>query len=325
MPPLVTIVIVVWNGLEDTLECLRSLDADRYENKGVLVVDNGSSDGTAERIQQEGFQVSVLSCPLNLGFTGGNNVGLAEARRRGAKYAFLLNNDTTLQPDALSRLVEAAEIRGASGLLSPVVHYHDSPEEVWFSGARLTLYRGEALHHNPVGMADRRPSKEGSDCSSSPYESDWVSGCAVLVRMEAVGVVGGFDDRFFLTWEDVDWSVRMKRADWDVLVVPGARIYHKCGRSGARLSGIHRYYAVRNSLLLAAKHAGPLYVTALFFVLGRHLRSACRISGSDRGRNFATIFEGFRDHLLGRYGRRPTAVTEGGPVLQAAVEKSVGK
>ena len=148
MKPHVTIVIVVWNGIEDTLECLRSLESDVYPNREILVVDNGSTDGTAERIREEGFLVRVVQCALNLGFTGGNNVGLAEAQRGGSKYAFLLNNDTAVEPDALTLLVEAAEGLCGAALLSPVVHYYDTPAEVWFSGAKLSLPRGEALHHN---------------------------------------------------------------------------------------------------------------------------------------------------------------------------------
>jgi GT2 family glycosyltransferase len=311
MRPLVVIVIVVWNGIEDTLECLRSLSQDLYPNKEVLVVDNGSTDGSAERIRDEGFGAAVLRCQLNLGFTGGNNVGLAEARRRGAKYAFLLNNDTIVEPDAISLLVAAAEARSGAALLSPVVYYYDTPETVWFSGATLSLPRGEALHQDIVGGGERVPPLGSEGGTPDAYPCPWVSGCAMLVNLRAVALVGGFDDRFFLTWEDVDWCIRMRDADWSVVVVPGARIYHKCGRSGARLTGIHRYYAVRNSLLLAAKHAGPFYFTALLFVLGRHLRSALRSGQADQGKGLFTIFEGLKDHWLGRYGRRPSTRTSG--------------
>jgi GT2 family glycosyltransferase len=306
MKPHAVVVIVVWNGIEDTLECLKSLGNDRYPNKEILVVDNGSSDGSAERIREEGYPVSVISSSLNLGFTGGNNLGLAEAQRRGAKYSFLLNNDTILEPDALSLLVDAAESSADAALLSPAVHYYDAPEEVWFCGASLCLARGEALHESRAADRDRAFFEKDGVGPPHIYPSAWVSGCAMLVRMAAVKQVGGFDDRFFLTWEDVDWCVRMKSSFWGVGVVPAARIYHKCGRSGARLNGIHRYYAVRNSLLLAAKHAGFSYGSALLHVLGGHLRSALRSERSGRWQNLATIFEGLKDHLLGRYGRRPS-------------------
>jgi GT2 family glycosyltransferase len=305
MRPLVVVVVVVWNGRADTLECLRSLEADEYPNKQILVVDNGSTDGTADQIRAEGLNVTIINCPTNLGFTGGNNVGLAEALRRGAVYAFLLNNDTTIEADALTRLVDAAEVATGVGLLSPVVHYYDVPDEVWFSGAGIYMRRGEALHTKVPTEFDRPGPQRGNSEKSQIFDSEWVSGCAVLARMEAVAVVGGFDDRFFLTWEDVDWCVRMRRCGWDVSVVRDARIYHKCGRSGARLAGIHRYYAVRNSLLFVAKHAGLHYPSALLFIIGRHLRGAIRSRGEVRAESICTVIEGLKDHLLGRYGRRP--------------------
>jgi GT2 family glycosyltransferase len=309
MKPHVVIVIVVWNGIEDTLECLKSLGADCYPHKEILVVDNGSTDRSADRIREEGHPVTVISSSVNLGFTGGNNLGLLEAEKRGAKYAFLLNNDTILEPDALSILVDAAEACADTALLSPVVHYYDAPEEVWFCGASLCLARGEALHESRSLNGERAVFERDGVATPHVLSSDWVSGCAMLVRMAAVKQVGGFDDRFFLTWEDVDWCVRMKSACWVVGVVPTARIYHKCGRSGARLTGIHRYYAVRNSLLLAAKHAGSSYGSAILHVLGRHLRSALRSDRVGRWQSFATIFEGLKDHLLGRYGRRPSPIS----------------
>ncbi len=306
MKPLVVIVIVIWNGIEDTLECLNSLSTDVYSRKEIVLVDNGSTDHSVARIREQRHPVSIIRSPVNLGFTGGNNLGLAEALKRGAKYAFLLNNDTTVEPDALSQLVDAAEASAHVALLSPIVHYYDVPKDVWFCGASLSLARGEALHESrPLGGDGALLEKDGV---GTPHfaPNPWVSGCAMLVRMTAVEQVGGFDDRFFLTWEDVDWCVRMKSFSWVVGVVPRARIYHKCGRSGARLTGVHRYYAVRNSLLLAAKHAGKDYGSAILHVLGRHLRAAVRSDRSDRWQGVATIFEGLKDHLLGRYGRRPS-------------------
>jgi GT2 family glycosyltransferase len=225
--------------------------------------------------------------------------------RRGARYAFLLNNDTTLESDALTRLVEAAERFTDVGLLSPAVHYYDAPGEVWFSGAGISMRRGEALHTGAPMDVSLSRSLSGTSPIPQIFNSEWVSGCAVLVRMTAVAVVGGFDDRFFLTWEDVDWCVRMRRQGWGVSVLRDARIYHKCGRSGARLAGIHRYYAVRNSLLFMAKHAGFLYPSAFLFIIGRHLRGAIRSRGEERVQSIRTVIAGFKDHLLGRYGRRP--------------------
>ncbi len=296
--PKIAIVIVVWNGLEDTLECIQSLAKDRYPNKELVLVDNGSSDGSAEAVRKEWPGVHVVALSRNAGFTGGNNAGLTEAFRLGAKYAFLLNNDTTVEPDALSALVECAQREPGAAILAPVTHYYDAPGEVWFSGAVLDLARGEAVHQ-PAGAR----MEEGA-----AYPSPWVTGCAMLVRLIAVELVGGLDDRFFLTWEDVDWCVRMREEGWEVLVVPSARIFHKCSRATRRLGGIRCYYAVRNSLLLAQKHAGLAYWSALGWVVWNHFRESCREVAGERARCLAVLWEGLRDHWMGRYGCRPAAL-----------------
>lgn len=297
MKPSVAVIIVIWNGVDDTIECLRSLQAEGYPHKQVIIVDNGSVDGSAELIKKEGFDVQMIQTGENLGFTGGNNVGLVAAQDAGAEYAFLLNNDTTIEPGAIAALVAAAEKSRSGAIFAPVMHYYDSPTEVWFAGALLSLSRGEAVHNNFLN-----PRKE-----AAPYASPWVSGCAMLVRMAAVDEVGGLDNRFYLTWEDVDWCLTMRGAGWGVCVVPGARIFHKGGRSGAKLVGIWSYYAVRNSLLLALKHGGKSYFSALFRVTGRHLRSALRCEGRERFEVLGTIAEGLWDHLRGNYGARKSS------------------
>ncbi|MEK0445241.1 MAG: hypothetical protein RLZZ399_562 [Verrucomicrobiota bacterium] len=295
MKPLVAIIMVVWNGVDDTLDCLRSLADDPYENKVLILVDNGSTDGSAQKVRAFWPDAQIVSTGRNLGFTGGNNVGLVEAFRIGARYAFLLNNDTTVEAEALTALVDAAERDPGAGILAPVVHYHDSPGSIWFSGAVLRLGRGEAVHDHT-----RQPER-----SAAPYASPWVSGCAMLVRMVAVDQVGGFDDRFYLTWEDVDWCVRMRSEGWGVFVVPAARIFHKCSRATRRITGIRCYYAVRNSLLMAQKHAGLGYWTAIVCVVISHARALRRETVTERRESIRTAWQGLRDHWRGRYGPRP--------------------
>jgi len=300
MKPKVAVVIVVWNGVEDTLECLNSLAKDSYKNKEIIVVDNASTDGTSEILRSSNFNVKIVHSSANLGFTGGNNLGLAEAQKGGAHYAFLLNNDTTVEPGALSALVDTAEQQPSSGILSPVIHYHDIPAEIWFAGASLKLRVGEALHDHSFQPGRLTP----------PYASPWVSGCAMLVRITALQQVGAFDERFYLNWEDVDWCVRMHNAAWKVMVVPRARIYHKGGRSQSRLDGVKSYYTVRNSLLLCLKHAKAAYMFSIFAVMGRQLHEALRHRGPERLAIWRTACEGLRDHLLGRYGPRGIRQTQ---------------
>jgi GT2 family glycosyltransferase len=291
----VLVVLVIWNGLEDTLECLESLQHCEFPHKRILVVDNASTDGSSETIARLYPEVQIIRSEQNLGFTGGNNLGLEEAIRQRVRYAFLLNNDTTLAPDALSRLVQWADSSPRSGMLAPVIHYYDQPDEIWFAGARVALARGEAVH-NPIGTLSKQ---------AAPFETDWISGCAMLVRMTAVLAVGVFDPRFYLTWEDVDWCLRMRSTGYRVLVVPAARILHKGGRSGRRLTGIHFYYAVRNSLLVARKHGGTRYWVALCCVIFRYGRGAVSQRTLQRARALRSVWSGVLHHVLGKYGPAP--------------------
>ncbi len=296
MMPRVAIVIVVWNGKADTMECLQSLDEDRYPNKEIIVVDNGSTDDSVAEIRRSFQSVVILQTGSNLGFTGGNNIGIRCALERQSDYIFLLNNDTTVEPDAMEQLVAAAEAEPDYGLLAPVIHCFYPPREIWFAGSRLELHRGAAWHDN-----SRQPDRD-----QPPYEVPWATGCAMLIPSRLLRDLGGFDDRYYLSWEDVDLCLRIRKAGYAVAAVPAARIYHKGGRSGQRMPEGKYYYTVRNSLLLVRKHADLLpYIVAALRIMWLSLRNCRRLYNHERGevqRYMRTTFDGVRDHLLGRYG-----------------------
>jgi GT2 family glycosyltransferase len=289
--PRVSIVIVIWNGRDDTIECLSSFRADAYPNREIIVVDNGSSDDSVPVIRAQFPEVVVLQTGKNLGFTGGNNVGIRHAVESGADYVYLINNDTTVEPDALAKLIEAAEANPDAGLVAPVIHDFDPPREIWFAGSMINLRHGSAWHDNK-----RQPSRE-----EMPYEVPWVTGCAMMIRAGLLRKLGGFDDRYFLSWEDVDLSLRIRNEGQRLLVVPRSRIYHKGGQSGKNMDGIYGYYQVRNSLLLASKHSGRHYPGAALDIIKRGLRSSLRAT-SRRTRRLRLLWNGITDHLLHRYG-----------------------
>jgi GT2 family glycosyltransferase len=294
MKPSVAIIIVIWNGRQDTVECLESLRKDTYLHKRLIVVDNGSSDDSVAWIRERFPETTVIENHANLGFTGGNNVGIRQAAAEGAEYVYLLNNDTTVEPDALSTLVDVAEKEPRFGLLAPVMHYFDPPRDIWFAGSRILLKAGLMVHDN-----SRQPAR-----SDAPYEVPWVSGCAILMRMSLARRMQGFDDRYYLTFEDVDLSLRVREAGLAVVTVPAARIYHKGGRSGKRISGIGYYYVVRNKLLLVRKHCGMGYLPAAFRIVGSHLWDLVRgrREMKERLRYLRSTFDAVSDHLFRRYG-----------------------
>ena len=297
MLPIVAVIIVNWNGKTDTLECLASLRQDCYPNKQIIVVDNGSADDSISVLRATHPDVTVLETGANLGFTGGNNTGIEYALQQGVDYLYLLNNDTTVEPDALQALVEAAEADASYGLLTPVIHYYEQPEETWFAGSRIDLARGIAVHDN-----HRVPAR-----TEGPIQIPWASGCAMLLRAALMRQLGGLDERYFLNWEDVDFSLRVRALGSNISLVPAARIYHKVGRSFGASSGVGHYYYVRNNLLLVLLHGGSLYHRAALSIVLNRLRENLRAIKNRRvnaSNSIGITCRAIYDHSLRRYGRR---------------------
>jgi GT2 family glycosyltransferase len=296
--PRLAIVIVNWNGRDDTLECLASLADDPYVSRRIFVVDNGSTDDSTDQIAARYPDARLLCTGANLGFTGGNRVGIAAALADGADYLLLLNNDTTVEPGLSSLLVTAAESEPGVGIWSPMVFHFDQRQVPWFSGSRMDLKRGVAVHDN----------NDLPDPSAGPISVPWVSGCAMFLSTDLVRQLGGFDDRFFLNWEDVDLSLRAASAGVGLRLLPAARVYHKVGRSFERASTDGLYYSVRNNLLLLRKHLPGRWnrIIAGCRVTGRALRQV--VGDARRGRPWTAplraVCAAVSDHLFGRYGPR---------------------
>ena len=299
MAPRVCVILVNWNGRDDTLECLDSLRAIEYSNLQILVVDNGSRDDSVDALRAAFPDVEIIETKANLGFTGGNNVGIRRALSNGADFVFLLNNDTTIAPRAISELVKAAQENPKFGLLTPVINYYDRPDEAWFGGARLDIKNGIAVHDNSY------PPQTGETLREIP----WASGCAMFFPAELLRRLKGFDDRFFLNWEDVDLSLRVRRAGFKIGLVPSARVWHKVGRSFEQTShsASGLYYGFRNNLLLARLHGGRFALRATLCIVGRQARERLRMIRRRNPQGWPNMKVAWRagtDHLWRRYGAR---------------------
>lgn len=228
-PPRVAVIVVNWNGREVTLECLRSLSALTYPNVDVIVVDNASSDGSAEAIRTAYPNVTVLAMPENLRFAGGNNAGMREALARGAGMVLLLNNDTVVDPDFLTHLVSRIETDPTYGMAAPKIYYFDQPDRIWFAGGVISMWTGTMRH---IGIRE-------ADCGqhNAVQEIDYASGCCILIPAGVIGTVGMLDESYHMYTEDADWSMRVRRAGYTIVYEPSARIWHKLSVSaGGHLS-----------------------------------------------------------------------------------------
>jgi hypothetical protein len=249
LEPRVTTLILNTNRREDTLACLVSLTASTYKNNEIILLDNGSIDGSVEAVQERFPAVKVHRLKENLGYAGNNNVGIETAMNGGADWLFVLNEDTVVDRDCVARLVAAGESDPTIGIVGPTVYHHDEPNVIQSAGGTIGRY-WESLH---LG-------KNEPDLGRilEPRPVDWISGCGIMVRRQVVEDVGAIDERYFYYWEETEWCIRAGRAGWRILHVPTAKLWHKGVQRDYRPPASVTYYATRNRLLTLAKHHAPL-------------------------------------------------------------------
>jgi GT2 family glycosyltransferase len=306
--PLVAVVVLNWNGRDDTLACLRSLRRAEAAELRVLVVDNGSSDGSVEAIRAEFPELEAIELGRNAGFAGGNNAGIERALELGAGFVLVLNNDVEVDPGAVAALVAEARARPDAGALSAKILFFDPPDLIWFAGASFDPRSG----YNGRQRGYRQPDDGRWD---EVVETDRVCGAAMLVPRPVLERVGTFDERLFAYSEDTDWSLRARAAGYRHYVVPASRVRHKVSAaSGGESSPTSLYYGLRNTIAVCERHA-PLGAFGTWrrrlVLLAAHVVQAL-LSGRKR-QGLTAVAEGFRDALGGRLGQRGGAKTTNSP------------
>ena len=307
--PLVYIIILNWNGLQDTIECLDSVIKLNYSNFRLVVVDNNSTDGSTNIISRNYPKVIVIKNEENLGYAKGNNVGIRYALENNADYLWVLNNDTLVEQNALLNMVIEAEANPHTGIIGSKIYYLNSAKRIWFAGAMINWSRGISNH---IGMNE-------TDVGQYDYvkEIDRVAGCSMLVKREVCNRVGLFDENLFLYVEEVDWCVRARRAGFKCLFVPSSIVYHR-GLASISLIGayskVFNYYNTRNFLYLIQKSFNsPLREIILAKVILRRLGdergnilkmffSIINSSHKIRPYEFPVLF-GIRDFFIKKMGR----------------------
>ena len=246
--PDVTVVVVTWNALLWIEQCLESVSG-----HDVIVVDNGSSDGTVELVRDRFPDVRVIEQD-NRGMGGGNNSGMREATGR---YFFLLNSDAWVVGDGLAELVAFGDAHPDAAVVGPRLLNTDGTLQRSVR-AEPSLWRISTEYLFIRKLAPRttllNPLYVGGFDHRSVRESDWLSGAALLVRREAADAVGLFDEDFFMFGEEVDWMTRFRRAGWKVLFFPGAEVVHV---GGASHGGSMFVENLRGHLRWFDKHRGP--------------------------------------------------------------------
>ncbi|MFA5747308.1 MAG: glycosyltransferase family 2 protein [Candidatus Paceibacterota bacterium] len=270
--PKVSIILLNWNGWKYTVDCLESLLKAEAVDFEVVLVDNGSTDDSIKMIEEwivshgipesrfslpaaqklagngDGFggrkgmrRIILFSLPENLGFCAGNNLGLKQAQVNDIPYALILNNDTLVDPNFLSPIVEYADAHPEAGLIEGQIRYADDPGKIWHMGDQFSWQLGSRnIYFN----------RSTREAPAEPFFTGWISGCMALMPLSVFSKIGGYDEKLFLFCEDWDLSLRAIKFGYKLAVVPSSIIYHKVSKTLGKTSPFVYYYSGRNLFLL---------------------------------------------------------------------------
>jgi GT2 family glycosyltransferase len=246
--PRCTVIIVNYNGKRFLRDCLASLRQQTVKPFDILLVDNGSSDGSADYAAQTFPEIRTLALPENLGFCKANNLGIRDALSRGCEYVLLLNNDTIAAPDFLEHMFAAADDDQAIAAVCPKIFFAHRPHVLWYAGADFNLWMCRSRY---MGAGKQDASRFDSRRSITQ-----ATGCAMLVRASAIQRAGVLDERFWAYVEDLDWTIRFRRQGYRIIYEPRACLWHHDGGTTVTDGSQFRrqYLTTRNLLLLCREH-----------------------------------------------------------------------
>jgi len=249
LSPKVSIVILHFDNIRILTECLKSCQNIAYPNYEIIIVQNGlKSKLNLNSMRRISERVSeIISLPENIGYARANNRGIKKALEHEADYVLLLNDDTVVSVPFLNVLIKEAEKSLDAGMLGPGIYYFDEPEKIWFAGAFFD-WKTAMISTSIAEQFNKTKAGE-------PFESDYITGCALLVKRKVIENIGLLDERFFLYWEDVDWGLRAKKIGYKNIIVPNAHIWHKVSVSiGGPASSLKAYHKTRSHLFFAKMH-----------------------------------------------------------------------
>jgi GT2 family glycosyltransferase len=258
MRPCVTIITINYNQAELTCELLASLEKTTYPNKEIIVVDNGSDENPEQVIKEKFPAVQVIVSPENLGFAGGNNLGIVASK---GNYLLFLNNDTEVDPGFLEPLVDMFEANPNAGAASSKILYHNSDETIQYAGSgSIDHFTGRSKR---IGWMERDNGQY-----DDLRETNLAHGAAMMVPRAIINKVGMMPEFFFLYYEEVDWCESIKKAGYKIYYVPSSKVYHKESMSIGKESVLKTYYLTRNRLLYMRRNTSGLKkITWILFFL----------------------------------------------------------
>jgi hypothetical protein len=306
------IILVNWNSYELTNDTLQSLYQTSYQDYDIICVDNASTDDSLSQIKTNHADIILLTCDQNTGFTGGNNKGMQYALAHGYAYTLLLNNDVAVESDFLEPLVHALDANKNLGAVQPLIYFHHDRTLIWNAGSRYNKWLGvtKTIGYNKKDAQHTYRNQNQVDTKATqPIQNiDWITGCAFMVKTDVLKKVGLLYEPFFIYYEDVDLSFRIKNAGYDLGYVSASVIYHIAGMShkstkktaeGYVSPKVH-YLNARNHIWLLKKYTNLLHaptvilyqsiyylsVTGYFIIRGRWQKIKALYKGIGEGLKF---------------------------------------
>jgi GT2 family glycosyltransferase len=306
------IILVNWNSYALTDDTLQSLYKTSYKDYDIICVDNASTDDSLSQLKTNHADIILLTCDQNTGFTGGNNKGMQYALEHGYVYTLLLNNDVAVESDFLEPLMQALDANENLGAVQPLIYFHHDRTLIWNAGSSYNKWLGvtKTIGYNKKDAQHTyRYQNQGDTKATQPIQNiAWITGCAFMVRTEVLKKVGLLYEPFFIYYEDVDLSFRIKNAGYDLGYAPASVIYHIAGMShksskktaeGYVSPKVH-YLNARNHIWLLKKYTNILHaptvilyqslyyltVTGYFIIRGRWQKIKALYKGIGEGLKF---------------------------------------
>lgn len=288
MEPSVAIILVNYNGYDDTVECVKSLLNITYRNYRIYIVDNCSSD--ADKIRSDSFlneHSKIMYSNQNLGFSGGNNIAIQDALENDYEYIVMLNNDTTVEPEFLGALVDIAEKDRSIGVVTGKIYFYYKRENVWSAGGTYDRNTGLTVQYSG-------PENKSFDVEK---EITFATGCLQMIPSSVVKKVGLMDEGYFLYSEDSDYCQRIIDAGYKLMYTPKSVIYHKVSASTGDRSPMQQRYMMRNNLYMIKRYS-PTPMKAYLKISWQMFKHIVR-----GRRNLKPTVEGYMDFIKGRVGK----------------------
>ncbi len=252
----VSVIIPTYNSWKTLKSCIISIQNQTIKPKEIIVVDNGSTDGTAQKVKKLFTKIKLITLDKNTGVTGGRNTGIKRANSM-SDYLFFFDHDMVAEKDMLKELIKVTDTDTNIGIVTPKIYYYGKKKRIWSAGTGINLWTGQVLFR---GGDDRAQYERVEEVQVAP--------AAILVRKEVIKKIGGFDNRYFATYEDTDFCFRARKIGFKTFYVPKARAYHKLSwdpkDDAARV--LSRSYWVGRNRVIFMKDFGKNFFIFLMFL-----------------------------------------------------------